>query len=291
MRSTWPAQLFVKLWPFRTSMPESKSQKSVLVDRLSSACPTPNLFLLGAGKCGTTSLHNILAQHPNIHASPVKEPSFFCSYFQVVQNPIDYLTLFNSRARYRLDSSHVYLSNPETPPVLRALFPDAKFILIFRDPKQRAYSLYRHMRRVLHSDRQPLEEIADFASALRAEPERYASPDFCRNCRHYFWNFMYCRSSLYDEQLARYFALFDRDRFHVLSLAELAAGPAPATARIIEFLGLDRQPLRQFAFAIANYGGPFTPYDSECDRLMDEAFAGLTVRTNRLVGRPLDWSL
>lgn len=278
-------------WPLRTAFAKAKIRKSVLLDSLPRGCATPNLFVLGAGKCGTTSLHNILGQHPDIHASAEKEPSFFCSYFQVVKDPITYLRLFDSPARYRLESSHVYFSNPETPPVIRALFPDAKFILIFRHPKNRAYSLYRHMRRALHNDQQPLEEIADFATALRAEAERYASPDFFQNCRHYFWNFLYCRSSLYDEQLARYFALFDRDRFHVLSLAELAADPAAATARIIEFLDLDRQPLQGFNFSVANHGGSHEPYNSESDRLMDEALAGVIERTDRLVRRPLDWSL
>ena len=136
-------------------------------------------------------------------------------------------------ASTRLD---VYVTNPETAPVLKALFPQAKFIVTLRDPKQRAYSLYLHMRRFKHHDGQPFEDLRDFVAALRAEEERYTSTTFFANCRQYFWNFMYCRSSLYDQQLSRYLSLFDKEQFHVLSLAELATDPISATKKIAAFL-------------------------------------------------------
>ena len=251
---------------------------------------TPNVFILGSGKCGTTSIYHILGQHKDVHVSNIKEPSFFCSYFQIVKDPIAYFRLFDSPARYRVEASHAYFSNPETAPVLRALFPNARFIVTLRHPKSRAYSLYRHMRRAKHKDGQSLEDIPDFATALRDEADRYASRLFFDSCRQYFWNFMYCRSSFYDEQLIRYFSLFDRDQFHVLSLAELASDPAAATGKIAAFLDLDQAPLRQFNFEASNGSGPYEPCCAESERLMDEIFAGLTERTDRLVGRPLDWS-
>src|SRR5205823_7828937 len=136
------------------------------------AIPLPNLFVLGAGKCGTTTLHNLLSLHPSIVMSKPKEPSFWCRSFQVVKNPMEYFSLFSVRngatAIYRGESSHVYFSNPETAEVIAALFPDAKFIVILRDPMQRAYSLYRHMRRGNH------ESIPTFHEALVKEDERLA---------------------------------------------------------------------------------------------------------------------
>jgi hypothetical protein len=252
----------------------------------------PNLFILGAGKCGTTSLHIILGQHPDIHASAIKEPTFFCWPYQVVRSPIEYFKLFDSPARHRMESSHAYLSNPETAPVLRALLPDARFVVILRHPKARAFSLYRHMRRALTSNAgRPLEEIPSFRLALRAEPERFRSKDFREHCPQYFWNFMYCRSSIFDEQLARYYALFDRKQFHVLTLAELARAPTQAIGGIMEFLDLDPAPVETFAFPPANSGGAHEPHAAEAEKIMETAFDGLTARVDRLVGRALDWSL
>jgi hypothetical protein len=252
--------------------------------------PVPNLFLLGAGKCGTTSLYHILGQHPQIHVSHIKEPSFFCSYFQDVRNPITYFQLFDSKKKYRMDSSHVYFSNPETASILRALFPNAKFIVILREPKNRAYALFRHMRRYNHSDGQPFEELADFVQALNAEEERYASKHYFENCRQYFWNFMYCRSSYFDNQLSRYFSLFERKNFHILTLSELAFAPSKAIQGTLDFLDVDRHALDGLESTIFNADDQYPDYSPEAAQIMDQKFLGLRERVEQLVGRKLDWT-
>jgi hypothetical protein len=252
---------------------------------------TPNLFILGAGKCGTTSLYFMLGKHHDVHVSAVKEPSFFCSYFQITQNPIDYFRLFYSDKRYRVDSSHVYFSNPETAPVLYDLFPAAKFILILRSPEQRAYSLYRHMRRFIHPDGKPYEPIESFEEALEQEPLRAADPDFHRTCRQYYWNYMYCGSSKYDVQLQRYFNLFDRDQFHILSLAELNRDPAGSARDIASFLQIDAAPLLESAADIYNQDGEHQDFSANSAAHMRREFEGLTARVDGLIGRELDWSM
>lgn len=250
----------------------------------------PNLFILGAGKSGTTSLYHLLERHPDIKVSDPKEPSFFCSHFQVVRNPVDYFRLFDSDRRYRVDSSHVYLSNPETPPLLRDLFPAARFLVVLRRPKARALSLYQHMRRALHQDGRPLEPVDSFHGALELEGERFRSPEFFATCRHYFWNFMYMRSSLYDEQLSRYLDLYPRDRFLVTSLAELRQQPERTIRSIADFLDIDVAGFGR-EVPVANVAPAYAPFDPESDALMEAQFGDLTARVDRLVGRPLDWSL
>ncbi|WP_298352701.1 sulfotransferase [Rhodoblastus sp.] len=252
---------------------------------------TPNLFILGAGKSGTTTLSVALMRHPDIHLNAVKEPSFFCSYFQVVKNPIDYFNLFDSPARYRVDASHVYLSNPETPPVIRALFPKARFIVILRDPKNRAYSLFRHMRRFTCEDGLPYEDIPDFVTALEKEDERFLSESFLENCRQYFWNYMYCRSSKYDEQIERYLSLFNRSQFHFLSLAELSRDPLSAIKDIAKFLDIRYAPFRSIKSWKFNADEAADPRPAAAEKILNAALDGVTQRTDRLVGRKLDWSL
>ena len=251
----------------------------------------PNLFILGSGKCGTTSLYMLLGRHPDVHVSAIKEPTFFCSYFQVVKNPVDYFRLFDSNKKYRVDSSHAYLSNPETPPLLAALFPSAKFIVIIRSPKERAYSLYRHQRRMLHQDKLPVENIATFEKALNAEHDRFNSIEFAKNCRQYFWNFMYCSSTLYDVQIQRYLRLIDRRRFHFLTLAELSNHPVETCQALANFLELDSAPLEQFAQHAFNQDGAHESYSSSAGLYMEEIFKGLTQRVDEMAGRHLDWSM
>jgi len=250
----------------------------------------PNLFLLGAGKCGTTSLYHLLDRHSEIQVSVPKEPSFFCSYFQVTHNPVEYFQLFREDYKYRVDASHVYFSNPETAPILRDLFPDAKFLIILRHPKARAYSLYQHMRRAIHADGAPIEPISDFHDALLWEEQRFYSRDFFLNCRHYFYNFMYMHSSCFDDQIMRYFNLFSRERFLILTLAELQTQPARTIQRVGDFLGLDPAGFGQ-DIPLTNQAPICPSYDPASDALMTAYFGDLTARIDRLVGSPLDWSL
>jgi hypothetical protein len=246
----------------------------------------PNLFILGAARCGTSSLHTILGQHPDIHANREKEPTFFVGQGQIVTNPVEYLKLFDSPKRYRLDSSVSYLVCPETAPVLRELFPDARFIVSLREPKARAYALYRHMRYI------KLEPISSFADALEADAYRQTSRDFLCTCHWPVPNYLYCRSTIFDEHLARYFSLFDREQFHVLTLAELANNPINTTKRILRFLDLDPTPAPHFNFSInARWENSYEPYDARSDQIMSTQFAGVTQRTEELVGQSLDWTI
>jgi hypothetical protein len=246
----------------------------------------PNLFILGAARCGTSSLHATLGQHPDIHANIFKEPTFFVGAYPMVRDPITYFRLFDSPKRYRLDSSVTYLPAPETPPVLHDLFPEARFIVSLREPKARAYALYRHMRYI------KFEAIPSFADALKAETDRYISYDFYGTCLWHISTYLYCRSTLYDEQLARYFALFDRKQFHIITLAELVKEPVATIEGVLRFLDLDPTPAQHFDFSIkGRWETGYAPYDAESDQIMSSQFEGLTQRTEQLAGQSLDWSV
>lgn len=194
----------------------------------------PNFFILGAAKCGTTSLYHYLKNHPDIYLSPVKEPCFFCETFQIIQNPVEYIGLFDAVDNEAIigEASHVYLTNPNTPRMLKAFFPGAKFVLILRHPADRAYSLYHHMRRYGY------ETIGTFENALKAEERRFHSEFFRKHCNQYLYNFFYFRSGLFGEQLERYFALFDRSRFHIVTLDQLMINPLSIIQRIYDFLNV-----------------------------------------------------
>lgn len=242
----------------------------------------PNFFILGAGKCGTTSLYHALNQHPQIHMPVVKEPSFFSTGFQVIKNPVEYFNLFPSgdgKLRYG-EASHVYFSSPETAPVLQQLFPYAKFLLIFRNPVHRAHSLYRHMRRT--GD----EPVASFEEALDAEDGRFADPDFSRTCGQYFWNFMYYRSSLFDEQLRRYLDLFPQEQFFFLTLGEWRSGPEAWLRDIFGFLGVD--PDVRVDVTPQNQSPGYDALRDKTRLKLTARFAGLRERLERMAGRPFD---
>jgi hypothetical protein len=165
-----------------------------------------------------------------------KEPSFYCDIFQVVKNPIEYASLFADARPDQLagEASHVYLTCPASAPAIRAFHPEAKFIVIFRDPVDRAYSLYNHMTR--HGD----ERIGSFEEALAAEPRRATDSHFRMHNPQYFYNFLYYESGLYGAQIERYFQYFDREQFFFTTLDRLKRDALGVLGQVFAFLGVDR---------------------------------------------------
>ena len=112
----------------------------------------PNLFIVGAMKSGTSSLHNYLATHPEIYMSEFKEPQYFADLGKDIsrnQFPTEeaYLSLFKNAGNAKIigESSTNYSKIPEftgVPQRIKAFSPEAKIIYIMRDPIERALSHY-----------------------------------------------------------------------------------------------------------------------------------------------------
>ncbi len=106
----------------------------------------PNLFVLGAPKCGTTSLVSWLGQHPEIFVSPKKEPHFF--YTPHRRKPIsqaryhDYFKGATGAHRYLAEASVWYLFSRQAAPRILAYNPKARFIVCLRNPVDMFPSLH-----------------------------------------------------------------------------------------------------------------------------------------------------
>jgi hypothetical protein len=185
----------------------------------------PNLFLVGAPRAGTTSFYDYLRQHPDIYMSPVKEPGFFSPEAKPepwVDRSFDetqYLDLFRGGDSQKLlgEASTTYLWVPEAASRIRAHSPEAKILIVLREPVERAYSHY------LMQVRDGVEH-RPFIDALR-EPARPGIPS-------------YADRGLYCEQVRRYFDLFG-DRVLVLFFEEAFADVRGALRRTFAFLEVD----------------------------------------------------
>lgn len=195
----------------------------------------PNFFILGAGRCGTTSLAQQLGRHRQVFIPKMKEPSFFSASWQWIKNPADYAQLYAEAdvATALGDASHIYLEDPSSPETIKAFVPEAKFVLMFRNPADRALAMYSMM--LEHG----YETHRTFEAALGAEDERFESDRFRRTCAHSFWNYMYFRSGLFGEQVSRYLELWPRDRFYATTLYEYIDDTDRVTSEITDFLELE----------------------------------------------------
>ena len=109
----------------------------------------PNLFIIGAPKCGTTSIVLYLSKHPDIFVCPVKEPHYFNedSQHRYYYNETEYLNLFQnvSNEAYRAEGSVWYLYSKVAVDNILKFNPDAKFIVMLRNPVDMFFSLHQEM--------------------------------------------------------------------------------------------------------------------------------------------------
>jgi len=130
----------------------------------------PNLLIVGAAKCGTSSLHKYLDQHPEIFMSKVKEPRFLSSQVNpfplngpgdhkveawYVKNYDDYIKLFEGSEGYPVvgeSSADTLYFYKGTIPVIKKYLGDPRIIIMLRNPVKRAFSAYQHLVRDLRED-------------------------------------------------------------------------------------------------------------------------------------------
>jgi hypothetical protein len=207
-----------------------------LARRMGESRALPDAVILGAQKSGTSSLHHYLVQHPGVIAPLRKE----VHYFDVNHGRGEawYRAHFGRTGQpgLNLDSSPYYLFHPAVPQRLRALLPEARLIVLLRDPVRRAYSHYWH-------ERDKGRERLDFAAALAAEPARLGDSEAAlatgrlqRSAAHQ--HFSYLARGRYAEQLERWFAVFPRGQILVLRFEDLAREPLAVLNRALAFLDL-----------------------------------------------------
>jgi hypothetical protein len=180
--------------------------------------PRPNLFIIGAAKCGTTSLHDFLALHPDVFMSEPKEPGYFAP--EVAYYPREeawYLDLFRDAGDALVvgESSTHYTKLPlfqGVPARIAAWAPEARLIYLMRDPVKRAISHYWHNLR-------KFEERRPLLAAMRERPEYVAFGD-------------------YRMQIEAYLEHFSRERLLLLTFEEMVSDPATALEGVLTWLGL-----------------------------------------------------
>jgi hypothetical protein len=203
----------------------------------------PDFLVIGAPKAGTTALHAVLATHPGLYMSAVKEPKFFLTdgppptkggpgdaltYREHVWRRQDYEALFDQApaGTLRGESTPLYLYDRAAMRRIQAALPGGRLIVIVRDPVERAHSNWTHLWSA------GLEPIGDFVRACDQEERRKAAGWAT------FWH--YAGLGRYGEQLEYLFTLFPREQVLVIRYRMLVDSPAQALDRICEFLGVEQ---------------------------------------------------
>ncbi|MFW6124197.1 MAG: sulfotransferase domain-containing protein [Acidobacteriota bacterium] len=207
----------------------------------------PNLFLVGSGKCGTTTIYDYLNQHPDVIMCSPKEPAYFCKDFHkesdefhkkqkffFFRNKDDYLELFSSAKNQKVlgEASTLYFLSKVAPRNIYEFNPKAKIIISIRNPVDLLYSVHREY--VLRFR----ENINDFYEALEAEKQRRKGENIPRMIPAPSLLF-YSEKVKYSNHIQRYLDLFDKEQVKVIIYEEFKEDNAKVTQDIFRFINVD----------------------------------------------------
>ena len=188
--------------------------------------------VIGAQRSGTTTLCDVLQQHPQLYLPATKEVQYFTVEAFRQRGP-RYLEPHyrNAGPDQRLGLADVQLLfHPDGARLLRDHHPDVKLIVILRDPVERAYSAYWFIHNA------GLDPAPTFEEALRRERTGGGATEWDRA------HLDHLAHGQYATQLRRYLERFGRDRLHVLLTEDLWEDARSATRSLFRWLGVDPDP-------------------------------------------------
>src|SRR3954468_7658124 len=198
--------------------------------------PMPNLFVVGAPKCGTTAWVEYLRTHPDIFFPPTKDHCFFAldlPNFRLTRTEAEYEALFEGAGDAKVigEASAMYLFSDAAAAAIREHDPAAKILIFLREQEEYLPSLHNQFLWEF------AEEIENFETAWGLSGKRPQStiPKNCLEPR----TLDYAAMGRFREQVERYLANFPPQQICVVQFREWVADPRATYLRIMDFLGLE----------------------------------------------------
>jgi hypothetical protein len=242
----------------------------------------PHFLILGAAKCGTTSLHGWLSQHPQILMSSPKEPVYF--ELEYDRGPEFYVsTYFADWDGHQIlgDSRTANLFFPWVPARIKETNPTAKLIILLRNPIERCLANwwieFRRDKEPLHFEEAVLANLERLRAGVRYESAEdfwrdgplYQMPRYTgeRHDSEYHRPYKrtaaardifrtYVDAGYYAEQIERYLRLFPREQIRIFFAEDLRSRPNEVLQDVCELIGVRTEPIAQFTLDSHNLNKP-----------------------------------
>lgn len=202
----------------------------------------PDVYIVGAGRSGTTALHRILEQHPQLRVCDHKSPNYFASTIdqpawetpvarqmarQWTVDPDTYRSLFAGARpdQMLVEASPVYLQATGIAQRIHAVNPAAKIIAVLRDPSDRAHAHYLGRRR---DGIETAKTFGDWWARVRDIP-------LPRDVA--FGHYIACGQ--YKHFLTQYLEMFGPAQVLVIFYDDFVSDPSAVVSRILKFIGVD----------------------------------------------------
>ncbi|MEH1918615.1 sulfotransferase domain-containing protein [Nostoc sp.] len=206
----------------------------------------PHFIIIGAQKCGTTSLYEYLQQHSFVAPATTKEIHFFDINFS---QGISWYRMHFPSVLYKYrnkqtfgqniitgEASPYYIFHPLTPKRISKIIPQVKLIVLLRNPVDRAYSHYQHVVRMG-------AETLSFEEAIQKERERISGEEekILRNENYYSFNhqiYSYLSRGIYVDQLKVWSGFFPKEQFLIIKFEDLSTDTSAVFKQVLKFLNL-----------------------------------------------------
>jgi len=197
----------------------------------------PGFFISGYPKAGTTSLYDYLGSHPGVFLPQIKEPHYFTEDYpgaREVTTEDDYLALYRDAEAHQLlgDASASVIHSDVAIDWILTRFPQAKFIVLVRDPVAAVRSFHGELLHNLN------ENVADFERAWRLQPARAEGRQIPATCRESRF-LQYQEIFDYRGQLPAFFEMVPAEQRLVLVFEEFFANPRAGYLQVLAFLELE----------------------------------------------------
>lgn len=271
----------------------------------------PSFFIIGTQKGGTSALFKYLMEHPRVVGGIKKEIHFFnrdICYERMGESyyhrhfPVIYRM---GRGRLTFDATPKYIYGPKVAKRLSLYSPNAKLVLLLRDPIERAYSAWNMFRKYAKGSGKTPEglmmENEDERNGVMSLLERDSYPGFSEIIREEIESMgnddcpmepSFVRRGLYVDQILEYFKYFDSNQMCVIESRELRNDTNRVLGEVVDFLGLESydwgkgQSLRRKEH-VGVYQSVLYNEDRE---YLSEFYRPYNERLYSLLGRKFDWS-
>jgi Sulfotransferase domain len=254
----------------------------------------PGFLIVGAQRCGTTSMYRTLSQHPDVLKAVLHKG---VHYFDMNYDRSLgwYRAHFPLRAAARrpglaggsaltFESSPYYMFHPLAADRIAHDLPGVKLLVLVRDPAERAYSAHAH-ELARGFDNEPFPRALELEDErLRGESDRMMQDPAYLSYSHQ--HHAYLARGRYAEQLDRLETIFGTERLHVVDSGDFFTEPEPTYDAVLDFLGLRRHDYPEFERHNAR---PRSPMPQPLRGRLDEYFLPFDEKLTRWLGRTPSW--
>ncbi len=246
----------------------------------------PSFMVIGTQKGGTTSLWNYLCQNPRVGRALKKEINYYNEHYAKKEKWYKAHFPLKGKAENLLyfDDTPEYMTHPSVPQRIHKSYPDMKFIVLLRNPVDRAYSHYQHRCRRQNENRTFEAALSELYANIDASTEMQ---DVFDNRYVYSMYYNYLARGHYAEQLTRWFQYFPREQFLIIQSEDFYAHTQEKMKEICDFVGITHW--ENTTYEIRNSGRVFLEIDPHTRQQLVAYFKPHNEKLYQLLGTNYGW--